>query len=95
MLVSCLVLGLSISSFAYRRQEQDPSQVIVLLLLLIGAVTVGYGAGASANLILLGYVPWATCAAMVISYGGHSLLRRHRLRVRESRREFEKIQPMD
>jgi len=95
MLVSCLVLGLSVSSFAYRRQEHDPFQVIVLLFLLAGAVAVGIAAGATVNLILLGYVPWAICAAMMISYAGHSHLRWHQSRVAEKRRISEKSESLD
>ena len=90
MLLACLVLGFSISSFVYRRQPYDPFQVLVFLLLLAVAVTAGLGAGASGPLILLGYAPWAMCAAMVISYAVHGLWRRRLSRAIPCQRELEK-----
>src|SRR3569833_4787621 len=51
MLISCLVLGCSISSFVYRRQAQDPYQLAVFFILIAWAVAIGYATGASANLI--------------------------------------------
>ncbi|KAK4153081.1 hypothetical protein C8A00DRAFT_43963 [Chaetomidium leptoderma] len=75
MLVSCLVFGCCVSSFAHRRQSQDPFQIVVYLALLGGAALTGYAVQANVHLILLGYLPWATCAAMVFSISGHSVYR--------------------
>lgn len=75
MLFSCLVFGCCVSSFTHRRQNQDPFQFVVYVLLLGGAALVGYGVRANVHLILLGYLPWATCAAMTVSISGHSVYR--------------------
>ncbi|KAK0658935.1 hypothetical protein QBC41DRAFT_50666 [Cercophora samala] len=75
MLFSCLVLGCSVSSFTQRRQAQDPLQLFVYTTLLGGAALAGYARQESAHLILLGYLPWATCAAMSLSITGHALYR--------------------
>ena len=76
MLFSCVVFGCCVSSFTHRRQSQDPFQFVIYFLLLGGAAVVGYGLRAHAHLILLGYLPWATCAAMAISISGHCVYRR-------------------
>ncbi len=76
MLVSCLVFGCSASSFVYRRQAHDHLQVVVLLVTVAAVIGLGKATGASDNLIVLGYMPGALCAAMLASYCGHSLLRR-------------------
>ncbi|KAK0729070.1 hypothetical protein B0T21DRAFT_291863 [Apiosordaria backusii] len=75
MLFSCLVFGCSVSSFTQRRQSKDPLQLFVYVILLGGAALAGYGRQESTHLILLGYLPWATCAAMTLSISGHSLYR--------------------
>ncbi|KAK3394181.1 hypothetical protein B0H63DRAFT_517325 [Podospora didyma] len=75
MLFSCLVFGISVSSFWHRRQEKDSLQSVIYAVVLAAAVVIGHGLQASANLILLGYLPWATCAAMAISISAHSLYR--------------------
>jgi hypothetical protein len=73
MLFSCLLFGCCVSSFTHRRQSQDPYQFVVYLVLLSFAATIGYAARAHVYLILLGYLPWATCAAMVISISGRGV----------------------
>ncbi|KAL2180303.1 uncharacterized protein P884DRAFT_236984 [Thermothelomyces heterothallicus CBS 202.75] len=73
MLFSCLVFGCCVSSFTYRRQDQDPFQFVIYLILLGCVAMIGYAVGARLHLILLGYLPWATCAAMAISISGHSV----------------------
>ncbi|KAL2124777.1 hypothetical protein VTJ04DRAFT_1142 [Mycothermus thermophilus] len=83
MLFSCLVFGYSVSSFTHRRHRRDPLQPIVYFIVLATVAVVGYGMTADARLVLLGYLPWATCAAMVISMVGHSLYRHLRSEVRE------------
>jgi len=76
MLASCLIFGCCVSSFIHRRQDKDPFQFVFYLVLLAVAASVGYGFHASVHLILLGYLPWATCAAMALSISAHSLHRR-------------------
>lgn len=76
MLTSCLVLGCSISSFLYRHQHSDAYQPVVFFVIIVWAIVLGYGVGASANMVMLGFVPWATCAAMLLSGCGHAMLRK-------------------
>ena len=76
MLVFCLVLGCSISSFCYRHQEQDRFQAPIFVLIIIAATTFGFGLGINANLIMLGLIPWALCFSMVFSTTVHWLVRR-------------------
>lgn len=95
MLAACLVLGVSVSSFVYRRQPYDSFQGLVFLLLVVWAVFLGRGMGASANLILLAYVPWAVCVAMLLSYLGHSLARLVRQRAVGGRNQAEKREVLD
>ncbi|ORY66213.1 uncharacterized protein BCR38DRAFT_429612 [Pseudomassariella vexata] len=73
MLGSCVVLGCCLSSFAHRRQDEDRYQTGIFVTLAIWAVLLGRGVGASYNMITLGFVPWALCAAMLLSFGGHSV----------------------
>jgi len=75
MLVSCLTFGCCVSSFVYRRQQKDPCQAVVFILAFACVGVVGYGFGASANMIMLGYLPAATCASMTLSVVAHSLVR--------------------
>ncbi|KAL2144160.1 hypothetical protein VTI28DRAFT_9535 [Corynascus sepedonium] len=75
MLFSCLVFGCCVSSFTHRRQEQDPFQFVVYLIILGCAAIIGYTVRAHLHLILLGYLPWATCVAMAISISAHSAYR--------------------
>lgn len=78
MLFSCLAFGFAVSSFAHRRQSQDPFQTIVYLIVLIPTALWGYYKTANARLVLLQFIPLATCAAMAISIMGHSLCLRPR-----------------
>ncbi|KAK3328890.1 hypothetical protein B0H66DRAFT_5352 [Apodospora peruviana] len=82
MLFSCLVFGCCVSSFVHRRQDKDPFQFLVYIVLLATVVIIGHGTRASANMILLGYLPWTMCAAMAISISGHGLYRLQRPGVR-------------
>jgi hypothetical protein len=75
LLFSCLVFGCCVSSFTHRRQTEDQYQAVVYVVLLAGAAVAGYAVGADVHLILLGYLPWATCAAMALSISGHGLYR--------------------
>lgn len=80
MFAACLVLGCSVSSFLYRHQQDDPYQPLVLTVAIAGSVAMGHLVGASLNMIILGFVPWAACVAMVLSACGHALLRRLEVR---------------
>ena len=76
MFGSCILLGCCISSFAHRRQDKDRYQTVVLVLLAMWGATLGKAIGASANMITLGFIPWALCAAMPMSFLGHAAVRR-------------------
>ncbi|KAH8905147.1 hypothetical protein BR93DRAFT_767535 [Coniochaeta sp. PMI_546] len=75
VLISALGFGCCVSSFGYRRQRENPFQVVVFALFVGTVATVAYGLGESPDMILLGYLPFATCAAMVSSIGGHAMFR--------------------
>lgn len=75
MLGSCLVLGCCLSSFCHRRQDHDRYQALVFVTLAVWVAVLGRGLGASANMISLGFVPWALCAAMLLSAVGHWFVR--------------------
>ncbi|KAK0734108.1 hypothetical protein B0T26DRAFT_635564 [Lasiosphaeria miniovina] len=91
MLCSCLLFGCCVSSFAHRRQDKDPLQFAVYMIVLAAAAIIGYGLRASSNLILLGYLPWATCLAMAISISGHNLHRRWVVETRNALLDEEKV----
>ena len=94
MLCCCLIFGCCVSSFAHRRQDEDGLQLVVYAVFLVGAIVVGYGLEASANLILLGYVPWAMCVAMAASLSGHHFYRLRRLDSGMKRKDEEKDRPL-
>lgn len=71
MLISCLVFGCCVSSFTHRRLSQDPFLPVVYLALLGFAALLRSRVQANLYLIILGYLPWATCAAMALSFSGH------------------------
>ena len=71
MLACCLILGCSISSFVYRRQEHDLFQTPVFFLITGIAVTIGVGLRVHSNIIMLALIPWALCFAMITSALGH------------------------
>ena len=76
MLAFCLVLGCSVSSFCYRRQDQDKFQAPIFVLVITAATIFGFGLGINANLIMLGLIPWALCFSMAFSTTVHWLVRR-------------------
>jgi hypothetical protein len=76
MLFACLVLGCSISSFAYRRQDGDKFQTPIFALAIMSATIFGLAMGVNANVIMLGVIPWALCLAMIGSVAVHWLIRR-------------------
>ena len=76
MLGSCILLGCCLSLFAHRRKDEDRYQAAVLVLLAIWGAALGKAIGASANMITLGFIPWALCAAMPLSFFGHAVSRR-------------------
>lgn len=75
VLGSCLAMGCCLSLYAHQRQERDRYQSVVFLVLVTWAVMLGKRLGASPNMVALGYVPWALCVAMLLSYVGHALAR--------------------
>ncbi|KAK4136477.1 hypothetical protein BT67DRAFT_439468 [Trichocladium antarcticum] len=91
MLLSCLVFGCCVSSFTHRRQSQDPLQFVVFVLLLGSAAMAGYGVRENVHLVLLGYLPWATCAAMAVSISAHSVHRWLRLEAGADHGDEEKV----
>ncbi|KAK0617956.1 hypothetical protein B0T17DRAFT_459099, partial [Bombardia bombarda] len=78
MLASCIIIGCCVSSFVHRRQDKDQLQPLVIFVLLASAVALGSASRESANMVLLGYIPPATCVAMVVSILAHSFYRRWR-----------------
>ena len=94
MLCSCLIFGCCVSSFIHRRQEEDDFQFVVYALFLAGALVVGHALQGSANLIFLGYMPWAMSAAMFMSLSGHTLYRARKLDSGPRPRDEEKARPL-
>ncbi|PMD31273.1 hypothetical protein L207DRAFT_591737 [Hyaloscypha variabilis F] len=76
MLFACLILGCSISSFAYRRQDGDKYQTPIFAVAITSATIFGLAMGINANVIMLGIIPWALCLAMIGSVTVHWLIRR-------------------
>ncbi|KAG0650843.1 hypothetical protein D0Z07_2281 [Hyphodiscus hymeniophilus] len=76
MLVFCIVLGCSVSSFCYRHQEQDRAQAPIFIFTVVTAATFGLELRISANVIMLELIPWVLCFSMVFSTAVHWLLRR-------------------
>ncbi|PVH89404.1 hypothetical protein DL98DRAFT_101414 [Cadophora sp. DSE1049] len=76
MLFACLILGCSISSFAYRRQREDVYQSLIFILAITISTIFGFTLGINANLIMLGLIPWALCFAMMCSVTIHWAVRR-------------------
>lgn len=77
LFASCLLLGGSISSFAHRRQGRDQCQSLIFVFAILAATTIGLGLGTNANLIMLGFIPWALIFAMIFSVFVHSTIRRY------------------
>lgn len=75
MLVACLVYGYSISSYSYKRQHDDKYQTGIFVLAICGACSIGAALGESANVIMLGYIPWAVCLAVLLSGFVHWIMR--------------------
>ena len=76
MLFACLLIGGSISSFAYRRQREDVYQSLIFVLAITISTIFGLSLGMNANLIMLGLIPWALCFAMMCSVAIHWAVRR-------------------
>ncbi len=75
MLGACLTFGCSISSFSYRRQERDRYQTVFFVVAICVACASGAISGHDPNLIMLGYIPWALCLAILTSAFFHWMLR--------------------
>jgi len=80
MLLFCVVLGCSVSSFYYRHQERDKIQAPLFILILTAVTIFSFGLGVNVNLIMLGIVPWALCFSMGLSTTVHWIVRRCRKR---------------
>lgn len=78
MLSSCIALGCSISSFAYRRQEEDRFQSLIFVAGIIAATVLGLSVEMDASLVMLALIPAALVAAMITSTSMHWALRRLR-----------------
>ncbi|KUJ18551.1 uncharacterized protein LY89DRAFT_498857 [Mollisia scopiformis] len=76
MLGACLLLGCSVSSFIYRRQEEDRYQKLIFSVTLTAATLFGMAQKVNANLIMLGLIPWGLCLAMIFSVATHWLVKR-------------------
>jgi hypothetical protein len=92
ILISALGFGCCVSSFLYRRQRDDPCQVLLIALVVGTVATVAYGVGASPDMMLLGLMPSATCAAMIVSRLAHDMFRTARVRDEASIEAQEKRQ---
>lgn len=77
LLGSCIVEGCAISSFAYRRQAKDRFQAPIFVSAITGATIFGLAWGINANIIMLAFIPWSVCFAMITSSMGHWLARRY------------------
>jgi hypothetical protein len=69
---ACLVFGCSVSSFIYRHRHRDPLQIFVFTTVLVSTAVVTYAGGTSPSMILLGFLPPATAAAMALSLFLHA-----------------------
>jgi hypothetical protein len=93
LLISCLFLGHSLSSFTYRRKETDHLQPLVFSLAVSVAATIGFGLRLNINFIMLGLIPWAMNIAMMFSLVIHWYInRRFRSRSFEYIRTVEKCE---
>lgn len=81
MLFACLLIGCSISSFAYRRQREDVYQSLIFVLAITVSTIFGLSLGINVNLIMLGLIPWALCFAMMCSVAIHWAVRRRTCRL--------------
>lgn len=67
VLVSCLVYGVSVSSFVYRHHQRHPARISVLLMGVVATVmAAGCVLGVGLNALLLCWLPWAVNAMMVV-----------------------------
>jgi len=89
MLGACLTFGCSISSFSYRRQELDRYQTIFFVVAICVACTSGAISGSNPNLIMLGYIPWALCVAIIASALSHWVMRQCGIKTGHVQHDFE------
>jgi O-antigen/teichoic acid export membrane protein len=89
MLVACLTFGCSISSISYRRQEFDRYQTVFLFVVICVACTLGAISGSNPNLIMLGYVPWGLCVAIVASALSHWAMRQCGMKTGKTHNDLE------
>jgi hypothetical protein len=86
MLLACL------SSYSYKRQDLDKYQNAFFILAICGACAFGALYRSDANLIMLGYIPWALCLAMILSAFSHWMLRLCGIETEIPRGEIEKTE---
>lgn len=89
MLGACLTFGCSISSFSYRRQELDRYQTVFFVVAISVACTLGAISGSNPNLIMLGYIPWGLCVAIVASAISHWAMRQCGMKTRHAHNDLE------
>jgi len=75
MLGACLVFGCSISSYSHRHQYLDKFQTHIFVLAISLGSLRGIILDGNADLIMLSYIPWALCLAMVFSAISHCVMR--------------------
>ena len=75
MLGACLIFGYCLSSYSYRWRDFNKYQTPILILSICSACAVGTILDDDANLILLGYIPWAICVGILESAVCHWLIR--------------------
>ncbi|KAI5463037.1 hypothetical protein BGZ63DRAFT_422438 [Mariannaea sp. PMI_226] len=64
---ACIVFGCSSASFLHRRKLYDPLQPYVFAVCICIGALAGELLGASADYIILVYISWAVCTAMLAS----------------------------
>lgn len=72
---ACLVMGCAVVSHIHRHRTIDRYQTPVFLFVMMWSALVGLGVGAPAEVLMLAYVPWGACLAMILSRYGHMFVR--------------------
>ena len=89
MLGACMTFGCSVSSFSYRRQELDRYQTVFFVVAICVACTSGVLSGSNPNFIMLGYIPWGLCVAIIASVVSHWMMRQCGVKTRVVQHELE------
>lgn len=72
---ACFVFGCSAASFLQRRKAADGLQIYVFATFVGAGLLVGQLRGASTEAIMLTYVSWAVCVAMLVSVASFHIRR--------------------